>query len=697
MNEDVIYYNQQLWSYNDYQVSTSNCIVEKFVSKDKYSISPVRLKIDIKNFKLKISSCITLSHSDVFALVQKFKPFETKISSIVNQINSDQNYQETFSIKTKKYMLVTFLYRTEYSGACIRIVISDKDKSYLDSEKVYMSIYDFLSLMMIVGQFRSNYLQTSDSMISMIHSKDLSDKVCELNDKLTGYYTQFLSMNSIQKPITSRTDNLCSSEDNLLHMAKESEIETDSMILQKLISIEQKTSSSSSKMEEDFDPFSSEIHDTMGSYLKEEVSKIDLGLPPEREVVNRDPPNVEKAIVVKRTFTDTILLNDVTNLEMYLTNIINDDLPFNKLVDLIKTKMSFDPIQDVKSEDVNSLNYMISQFVKHHIKHSLENKVSLPVSVTPLLTGISTVNEDKISLSYDLLLYTIYYNQLKNVLKDKDYGIVSNKELICFSLKALSTPLIFDSLFSLDTAVIVSELSNRLRRYIETGTFDKLQSDILETKRITFNLSETVLKSEAERMINAIKLNKDKLTIQNGFSSFKILKLNYEDFQKNKLSEEQIKRIVTAEFNFRKNGKLNLTECGIVKFDDIPATISEKYGVIIKKYDNTNLKRYVKDVCKDNEKILKYCIEICDKVNHSYKDLKSVVVDYTIVPESVLKAIYSWDIEKDSKISDNYIYYCETIKKSSLTKDMIISMMMNQTEAVVDSTFTDSFFSAFDS
>ena len=688
MNEEVTYYNQQIWNYCDYQISTSNCIVEKFASRDKYSLSPVRLKIAVNNFKQRVNSCITLTHSDVFSFIQKFQVYEKNLSSLVSSISNDQNKQETFFIKTKKYLMVTFLHRTEYGGACVRFVISDKNTNYLDSEKVYMSLYDFLSFVMILNQFKMNYLSTSDSMLSYVATKDLSDKIESLDSKLTGYYTQIVSMNRSQ--ISSDTEFIKEAKTAILADEFLSSVDINK---ERELSINETSqiSSSSSKMEDDFDPFASEINDSMKSFIDTNRDSMILDTLPEKDEVKTQPANTTNAVVIKGSFTDKILQNDILNLEMYLTNIINDELPFEKLVLLINSKLGFDALDGISSEDKNSLNYILTNYVKHYVKQSIEKKMELPSSVIPVLLNKFNTNEDKISLAYDLLLYNIYYTQIRNVLKDKDYGIVANKELMCFSLKVLTMPLIFDSLNGLDKSLITSELANRFRKYTDAGVFKKLQDNLFETKKINYSLNENVLKTEAERMISVIRENKDKFGIKDVFSKFNFLMLTSDDIQKNKLTEEQIKKIVTAEFNFKKNGKLNFAECGIARFDDIPMTISKKYGVVIKKYDNTNLKRYIKDSCKNEEKSLAYSLEVADKINHSYRDLKSVNVDYAVISEDVLKAIYFWDIEKDSKIGDNYIYYSDLIKKSSLSKDMIISILMNIGDSVVDNTFTNSF------
>ena len=54
-----------------------------------------------------------------------------------------------------------------------------------------------------------------------------------------------------------------------------------------------------------------------------------------------------------------------------------------------------------------------------------------------------------------------------------------------------------------------------------------------------------------------------------------------------------------------------------------------------------------------------------------------------------------WDLKNDSKLSNNYIYLTEQVKKSTLSRDMIITMLMNTSNAN-DPDFTKSFLASRD-
>jgi hypothetical protein len=124
-------------------------------------------------------------------------------------------------------------------------------------------------------------------------------------------------------------------------------------------------------------------------------------------------------------------------------------------------------------------------------------------------------------------------------------------------------------------------------------------------------------------------------------------------------------------------------------------SISEKYGITKLKFDNTNLKRFIKDKCKTDEELYKNCINVANLINESYRDLKGKNIDFSVIPEEILKSIVLWDLKKDNKMAINFVYYLEVIQKCNLTKDMLLSMLLNISDAE-DSTFTNSFISARD-
>jgi hypothetical protein len=687
MSEEAIFYNQTIWSGFDKFISSSSFNVDKFVVKEPWGTSPPRIRMSINNYKAKANSSISLTHQEIFVFLQQFKKFEDKISAIIKEISEDQNKQHTFSIKNKKNLFVTFMHRSEYNGTCMRLVISEKNNDYLDSEKIYLPIMEFLSLVTVLGQFRNNYLSTVDSMTTIIAINDMTQKISSLDEKLTSYYSEFSAKNKLfENDLLIKKCNL-STEYNLFDDL------SDSKKLEIIGNVEQEPSSSTTVSTTDsttdsFNP--EETHNEMSNFINDKRETFDLGIGEEL----KPAVDIKNATIIPATFTEKMLNNDLSNLEMYITNLINDDLPFSKFSELIKMKLNFDALEGISNENINGVDYLSSLFMKSVIKDNLNNKKEIPNSVLPIIFDNVTSNENKISLAYDLCLYCIYYSHIRNILKDKDYSVVGNKELMSFALKVIASPYVFSYMKLIDEKILCAELVNRYRRYRTTGVFDNVEKQIKESKSITILLSEEVIKTEAARFHSIILQQWNNLTIESAFKNRSCI-LNSSDFSKNKLSKEQIKKILMAEFNFRKNKQVNFKEAGIDSFEDIPLSISEKFGIMIKKYDNTNLKRFVKDQCKDNADLNVSCMEIINSINESFKDLKDKVIDYSIIPENVLKAIILWDLKSDTKLANNYIYLLDQVKKSSLSKDMIISMLLNISDTG-DSDFTNSFIASRD-
>jgi len=692
MSDNVLYFNQLIWSHSDKVVSASNLNLDKFVSKDDWGVSAPKLKLSINHYKTKSSSCITLSHQETFQFLHQFKKYEDKISSICKEIENDQNAQHTFSIKNKKNLFITFLHRSEYNGACIRLVVSERNTDYLDSEKVYLSIFDFLSLVMVMGQFRNSYLSIVDSMSVIVSHEIMSQKLNDLDSKLTAYYSEFTAKSRLlENDILIKRNNLGTeySPFNLDNISDENKL---SIITASIA--ENKPSSSTAVNVITEPPKQDEIHDDIKNYLDANKDTFDIGIKTDEDNSEKPSKNVTVANIIPSSFTEKMLSNDIMNLEMYLMNLINDDLPFSKFSELVSSKLMFNPLEGVAEQDEISVDYLISIFLKNSIKDNLDKKQEIPGSVPPIVFNNNVPNENKISLAYDLYLYCIYYSHIRNVLKDKDYGIIANKELVTFALKTIAAPYVFSFIKNIDEQILISELLNRFRRYKIAGVFDKLEKEILEKRSINISITEDSIKTEASRIYTIVVQKWNNLTIEGTFTQRSSI-LKYDDFKKNKLSKEQIKKILSAEFNFRKNKRVDFKEAGINGFDDIPMSISEKYGITKLKFDNTNLKRFIKDKCKTDEELYKNCINVANLINESYRDLKGKNIDFSVIPEEILKSIVLWDLKKDNKMAINFVYYLEVIQKCNLTKDMLLSMLLNISDAE-DSTFTNSFISARD-
>jgi len=249
-----------------------------------------------------------------------------------------------------------------------------------------------------------------------------------------------------------------------------------------------------------------------------------------------------------------------------------------------------------------------------------------------------------------------------------------------FILKFIVSPLIFSFTGSLDKKVIISEILNRFEKFTTDSVFKKLEEQLYKKYTVRVNISPESITKEINRIFDIVTSVHDKLYIDVCMAQYQknnFVRFSYSDIQKHDLSSEQIIKIILLENNYKKNGKIVKEELKTVKdFSDIPDEINKIFGLEQKKYDTTNLIRYVKENFKDDQNLSKM-LSICELINESYYNLKNHSLDLTSLPENFLKAICNWDAVVDSKIQSNYNHYIQKISKSSLNKTLCIAMLSN--------------------
>jgi len=735
MPYDTEYFEQILWIHSDQQVANSSLSISRLYMIDEYRNSPVKLKFSIKQFKIASDNAIYLSHTDVYTILHQLKSKILDINTYIQEINSDDNKQINIQIKLRRNLIFTFLYRIEYGGCCVRIILSNKiSDNYLDSEKNYMTILDFLSMLKMLGEFRDSYISISTQIESNVLLNNMLQEMHKFNGNMSGYHKQFISqINKISKSshgsldlpsqpqlpkaLDIQLDNINEKEEPPLDRdEKESprcgdvnpspaSLELDGNQID--VSKDEKQSLNHSNVKDslqigDIPPLSDnkskvidepgvDLHSKMTDFLEVNRDAYDLKLSTEFN----PPADTTQSKAVIDNFTQLFLSNDILNLEMYITNIVNDDLPFTKFLGMIHDKLSFNPFDNISQNTINSIDYLICHYLKFHIKQSLEQQIAWPDNIAPITIPDVKLDEQSISLMCDLFIYFIYYTQVRNMLKEKDHNSINNREFICFCFKTIASPLVISGFPQISEVVLLSEITNRYIKYQSDGVFDNLKRNISDNYSCTFEPTLDSITTEASRIYKAVRVNQDKLTIPETFKKFSVfnLKLAYSDFENNTFTEEQIKKIISLEFNFKKHGKIVYDDLRFDSFDDIPSSIMKKFNVTEVKYDNTNLKRYIRELTSDDKEAQKISLMAVENINYSYRDLKSINVDLTVLSEDVLRSIFVWDIDRDKKITKNYLYYRELVLNCTLTKDMIISMLTN-IQDTIDVDFVNAFFVA---
>lgn len=659
-NVEPIYFNQPLFKCVDKQITLCSFSIDQTVIKDEYYSTAPKLRISIRQPKSSNGETLFIQYQELYQFLLKFRSFEDDVKGLQKSLVNDINTVVSYQLKFKSNLYITILNRVEYNGICVRIVIT-KNETYTDSTKVFISLYDFAAMLKMLTDYRNNYCFIASIAPVYITMDAVAKNISELSEKMSTFRTDLLtSLPMNNSHIDDSEVNKMSSDYNPFENGNSSSTDTNN------------------------DNENSERYDELNKYLKENKDTIKIA--DLNEIVAEDPvANESQAVILDSAFTESFLKNDLMNLEMYLTNISNEDVPFNKWRQLIEKKLSINIFDGCMDNNVKACEYIISCMVKKYIKSNIEDKKEFPGIVSTVIVPNIVTNSKILSVVYDLLLYFIYYGQLRNILKEKDFNAYNNKEFITFMLKALSAPIVLSNLYGTNQETMCSEIVNRYRTYRNNGVFKNLESSIFDKYSLNFTLDETYLRTEIGRLYNAFLANRDKLTIDVSFSNFNFVKLSYSDFKNNNFNDEQIKKMLTLEFDKTK----------LLSSDGLAPHILEKYGINQVKIDNTNLKRYVKEQTKDNMDLQTYCLEIVSNVNESYQDLLDKKYDYASLPENILKAIYLWDIKKDNKVSTNYMYFCELINKSSLEKAMLISLITTKLDSEsVD--FVGSFKSSMD-
>lgn len=658
---DPEHYNQKMWEHFDGQITSNTLTISLYVRKDDFGLSSPRLQINIGNRKTRSNTNFSMDFQKVHQYVKKYKKVMEKKSEVIKALADSPDANVSFVVQDYRRMTTTILNKNEYGGCCVKISISEQVTSKVDTVSVYVSYCDYCSLIHLLATYQNTYFQTVNSVHLYGMVRELNNSISSLNGKMSD-----LSFKIPDRTFTASSPSI-----------PEEEISIDIGIsepgaTEEVDEITPQPEAKEVVIEE-------ELRNDLSEYLGKERDSVDL------DIDDLTVSKQKKESVLNSDLIEKCLKNDVLNLEMYLFNCINDPNPFQKLTNWFKEN-SNEYLKNISEEETNSIQYMVSLYLKNYLNLHLNEKKGLPSSVPPIIFSNADCGQSELSFMYDLFLLLIYYNQIKIQIKEKENNTVENKELICFILKTLTTPLIFSFMKNISKEILTSEMVRRFNVYKEKDVFTNLQEKIYEKYKIKPDVADAIIQQESSRIYDNVTLKLDELTIEKMFPKFKkngLTQLDHNVFKKNKFTEEQMLKLIVLDLNFKKNGKVDIKEIettfDIKSFDDLPENVISFYNIGNKKFNNENLVRFVKQTFEKDPNLEKY-LEICNLINSSYFDLKGKEVNLTLLPDEILKAIFLWDAEADSKITINYNYYIEKIQQSSLDKSMLLSMLQDLSE-----------------
>tara|TARA_Y100000310_G_C20687733_1_gene820206 strand:+ start:143 stop:2278 length:2136 start_codon:yes stop_codon:yes gene_type:complete len=687
------FFSQTLWEYWDNTVTCNRLIVSLTFQKDPYTNGSTYLQFNLRN-KSKFSGC-SVMYKDLISYLKKYKECSYNLEELAKTMTSEQHAPKKFEVKFRNKTLTTsFLFKVEYNF-CVQIIISDKTENFLDVEKIYISIDDYMSLIKLMHKVSEDYITLISNIPNIILLNEVKDSLNNLSEKITSYYAETKNTNTPSTRGMFKSFPEEKSESDCLvcgsvfrktpngiyctngHNAVNGKDITDEL--------ESKKEKKSEIKELDVNVFEAKKEQNeLDDYVNNNVDKIDL----EIDKVEKKMEVVSKKEIVETLnydFTEKILKNDILNLERYIINLMSQPIPLQKFSELIVSKGNNElELNDLlfpecSKKDLSLIFYTNTLLVKYYLNSHLKNKEKLPLSIKPIIYNCKNPTKFNLSLMYDLFLYFIYYSQLRNLLREKTTNTIDNRELVCFALKTICSPLVFSFVSNkIDKNIFIYEVVSRYQKYCDSGVFSSL-SKTLSIDNISIPIK--VIEGNATKIYDGIIKKKNDLIVKNrilDLNKLGLTKLSSEDFLTHDLSYEQIIKVVSLDFQENSNNGIK----------DIPSSILQKYKIqpkqddIKKKPVNENLIRFVqefinKEIKNDKKSILTISMDICNSISTSYYDLEGKTFDYINLPESVLKAIKLWDPIIDKKITKDYVYFKTQIENSSLTKSMIISLLNN--------------------
>jgi len=670
---EIEFYGNNLWSYYDNIVS-SNALNFDYYGYDKEKkISAPKFKLSIngktanKNAKLCFDSCSLYKFS-----YQIKSNILNHVKNDIEKFKTDQKWSHGFCYNGfKKNIYVTTMWNDLSNSPVVRFMIGEKERTILDSDKVYVPFVEFFSLAEILNQSFNNY-------VHLCSISALESNIVRLQKVTDNLVTETQSNSELpilgdmiadNKPLETLNIQISGNQSpvNKVEAVIEKDDATDVVEL-----AEVNAGKDSIVNQNDFDSFLTENRDSF---------QIDYG--PEKVDYESKDRNLKDELVVKGSkFIDKLCNGDFTILEQIIFNASNEDLPFNSFVESVKQFTDIDFKDGISESDYLSLNYVISNNIKYNINRLLEKKVKLPSSITPIIVKNNKTDNDKIDTMYYLLLFYIYLSKIKNILNEKSSNSLDNKEYFSYVIKTISNPLVFSYFPDIAEEVIKVETIKRFRILRNNDFFKNFENGIIEKLKINkIGIIEEDIEDNITKIYSNVVKFKDKLGVQTAFNN-KIMKVPYNTLVSSGITIKNLHKLIHFDSSFIKYGKIN-DKVDLKSYDDIPVNILKIYNIKTTKFDNTIIIKYFTDNIKnfnDLEKIKKINKNVYDIIDQ---------IDITKYDDNSLKALYFWNVDQLPK-DLTYFKFKLMVENSNLDRSELISMILNRT-VQIDPDFYNSF------
>jgi intergrase/recombinase len=372
-------------------------------------------------------------------------------------------------------------------------------------------------------------------------------------------------------------------------------------------------------------------------------------------------------------FVKHFLKNDLRNLETILNNTSGIEEIGLKMMNEMRLNIEgFFMLPGITDEELKSLVY-ISQILVNTIERSyVDFDTSVPSSTPILKYKVKDFHEENLELAYDLLLFSGYIRNIRRRLEDKIIDARENKSLLHLKFRCYLDPYYFSFLEKADRTKLTSIIVNRFKYYDTLGVFNEYKNTLQmhNCPDITEHDLATFVDEVCEKVIgNSLFIleQHDKLMTQNNFRV---------GSNSNFTKEQIINEIVPLEVA-EKLGNDTSTIEGIS--DEVKNFFKSKRQNVQKTKNDpidkkSHLIRVIGTLNKDIPE--KYREEFLEWINEFEK--KNFVFDdkypYSEFGDDIIKALYVWKPEDDSRIASSLKYYQTKIKEELMEKQFILAL-----------------------
>jgi len=618
-SENVKWFNQTVLTFKDKWYSTDGYLrvnINTNTENYRYFNQPM--------FSFSISNGLQKSCS---LTIQNAEDLLESFEQAIKQLNgNDSVIEKSYSSHTKVY----FKFAVEKTHQ-ERVVVISLISSETDSTKIIVPLKPtFQSFLKRLRYFVNNYDDICIKLLLETTRSESKDIISQLPSLIKGVASQIIP-----------------SEDTFQD-SRAQEMDDESV-------------SDRATTIEDLDKF---LGDDMSNIS---VLEIDEGKAEEKK------PNVE----IKSPFVDDILKGDLQNLESKLTSYSVSEIPIFALEESLSQELGFSLLPKLDEDNKKIVAYLSTLFYQKFSKDYTINNNPVP-SGTPVLRIETKGEQSHIETAYDLLTIFGYSRTLRRRLESRLDNAFNNKSIFYLMLRTFMDPFCFSYLNNFNKDEIISVVINRYRSFKERGFFDFY--DRLITSSNCVEVDETDIRGFTEEIADkVVGKARNVEQLHNTLYDSGMVKLP----SKNSFNLEQIINEIIPLEVAEKTG-IELTDDNIRQKFVEDNNISEEIVKFftghkkVKKQSKpvekiTPLQRWVETFKNDiperyRDEVIQHVKELQDK-KFDFYNTQWPLEEFD---EGIIKALFVWDPEADSKMKTNYTHFKTLVANEIMAKENIL-------------------------